>query len=287
MTHSSLITIAIATTALFTLGCQSDNSGSAGSDPDSASPNSGEPASGSADGDSTTRPGSSAETGGDDNTGDGDGGDGDGDGDDSPAAMLCSEECAYAGDGECDDGGDGAISDACFLGTDCADCGERVDTGEVLGGPVGEAACGDGDAGRALGSLAENFTLLSQEGKEVSLSDYCGKVVYIPMGAMWCPACQSTAEEIPQTMATYGGSGLVVLNLMAETARGATPDQEALSTWADTYDLVTPVLADSDWGVWERYFPSHSTPKELLIGRDGTLLEIGWVGTRSIESALE
>lgn len=152
--------------------------------------------------------------------------------------------------------------------------------------PVGGAACSDEAPGSAVGDFAENFVLMDQGGRMVSLSDYCGQVVYIPLGAMWCPGCQSSAEQIPTKMAEYGDQGFVVLNLMAETPRGAEPDQDALTTWAETYDLTTPVLADVDWGVWERYWPTHSTPKNLLIGRDGRLAAVGWVGERDIQDAL-
>jgi hypothetical protein len=40
-------------------------------------------------------------------------------------AGLCSNTCAYAHDGECDDGGTGAVYNVCSLGSDCADCGTR------------------------------------------------------------------------------------------------------------------------------------------------------------------
>jgi len=140
--------------------------------------------------------------------------------------------------------------------------------------------------GRAVGDFAENFILTDQNGSAVSLSDYCGSVVYIPLGAMWCPGCQSSAEQIPAKIAAHGDDGLVVLNLMAETSRGGDPTQEDLTLWADTYDITTPVLADSGWGVWDRYWPSHSTPKSILIDRDGRLLVVGWVGDRDIEGAL-
>ncbi len=41
----------------------------------------------------------------------------------------CRNDCAFAFDGECDDGGVGAIFDVCSLGADCFDCGPR---GELL-----------------------------------------------------------------------------------------------------------------------------------------------------------
>lgn len=40
---------------------------------------------------------------------------------------LCTEECSTTGDGVCDDGGSGSDGDTCDLGTDCADCGSRID----------------------------------------------------------------------------------------------------------------------------------------------------------------
>lgn len=56
----------------------------------------------------------------------------------------CTDECAFAADGACDDGGAGSDSAFCTLGTDCTDCGYRPDTG---GGtdppPTGDADCND------------------------------------------------------------------------------------------------------------------------------------------------
>jgi len=45
----------------------------------------------------------------------------------SPPSMpsVCSDECFYAFDSECDDGGPGAQFDWCEYGTDCSDCGLR------------------------------------------------------------------------------------------------------------------------------------------------------------------
>ncbi len=38
---------------------------------------------------------------------------------------LCDDTCRWAGDGECDDGGEGSLYSVCALGTDCGDCGPR------------------------------------------------------------------------------------------------------------------------------------------------------------------
>ena len=40
--------------------------------------------------------------------------------------RLCSDECVFANDGDCDDGGPSSDHDYCVLGSDCSDCGERL-----------------------------------------------------------------------------------------------------------------------------------------------------------------
>lgn len=41
------------------------------------------------------------------------------------AGEMCTNQCPYAGDGECDDGGPNALYSLCPLGSDCDDCGVR------------------------------------------------------------------------------------------------------------------------------------------------------------------
>ncbi|XP_070543375.1 extracellular serine proteinase-like [Ptychodera flava] len=49
-----------------------------------------------------------------------------------PTNGLCENTCTHHGDGECDDGGEGALYDVCDLGTDCDDCGPRHDNPTTL-----------------------------------------------------------------------------------------------------------------------------------------------------------
>jgi hypothetical protein len=83
-----------------------------------------------------------------------------GGGEPNPAGAGCSNECEFAGDGACDDGGPGAQFDICTLGTDCDDCGARDGTSPPPGGEpdpdpagmgcsnecpfAGDGACDDG-----------------------------------------------------------------------------------------------------------------------------------------------
>lgn len=46
---------------------------------------------------------------------------------DSGPEGLCEDTCFYPSDGECDDGGPGAATSMCAYGTDCGDCGARIE----------------------------------------------------------------------------------------------------------------------------------------------------------------
>ncbi len=60
----------------------------------------------------------------------------------------CSNDCAFSGDGTCDDGGPGSTFGACEFGTDCTDCGVRGGGGGGGGvdpepPPSGDELCND------------------------------------------------------------------------------------------------------------------------------------------------
>lgn len=152
--------------------------------------------------------------------------------------------------------------------------------------PLQGAACVEGEAGRRPGDAAEDFGLADQHGELVILSDYCGKVVLLQMGAMWCPQCQDDAQAIVPRLETHGDE-LVILNLLVENGASDPPRQIDLEAWAEHFEITTPVLADKGWAVWERYFASHATPRAILLGRDGRIRVIDRaISEDEIEAAL-
>lgn len=56
---------------------------------------------------------------------DGDSGSSNSSGSSDGMTGSCTNTCRFADDNECDDGGDGSVTSACNLGTDCNDCGPR------------------------------------------------------------------------------------------------------------------------------------------------------------------
>lgn len=134
--------------------------------------------------------------------------------------------------------------------------------------------------GSKEGDLAQNFVLKDQQGDDTYLSDFCGRVVVLQMGAMWCRSCQLEASRIPALMDDFGERGVVVVSLMAETVEGKPPQPRDLEAWDVTFDLNTPVLGDRSWKVWDRYFAREITPGALLLDREGRIVSKDLVVTR-------
>lgn len=156
------------------------------------------------------------------------------------------------------------------------------------GANLDAAACDPkADYGTTEGELIQNFALRDQHGRKIHLENFCGDVVVLQMGAMWCPTCQTEAKKVPELMDQYGSQGLSILELLAETPTSEPPTQADLLAWAEYFDVSIPVLADPHWKIWERYFERHVTPRAILINREGRILKIDYViSEETIRSAL-
>jgi peroxiredoxin Q/BCP len=129
------------------------------------------------------------------------------------------------------------------------------------------------------GDPAPDFTLVSDAGERVSLSDFRGKPVvlyFYPKDDT--PGCTTQACGIRDAYAEFERAGAVVL--------GVSPDDEAAHVkFKDKYDLPFALLADPKhevaerYGVWgekryagRTYLGVHRTT--FLIAPDGTVAKV-------------
>ena len=129
----------------------------------------------------------------------------------------------------------------------------------------------------AVGAEAPDFTLQSMDGKEVKLSDFKGKKVYINMWASWCGPCM---REIPELEKTYqklkDNKDIVFLSMTspndAEFKNQSPQDKgkDVILNKAKELGVTYPVLFD----VNDRFIINYairSFPTHIFINSDGTI----------------
>jgi peroxiredoxin len=125
--------------------------------------------------------------------------------------------------------------------------------------------------GNSPGSVTEDFALLDQHGELVRLHDFCAREVLLVTSAMWCEPCRDEAPHLQEWYETYQSQGFIVLTLLGEDTFGDTPDQSDLESWANSYGLEHPVLADANWAVSNRW-PGAYIPTMHLLGAGATVI---------------
>ena len=69
------------------------------------------------------------------------------------------------------------------------------------------------------GKAAPTFTLKNTEGKQVSLSDFKGKVVYLDFWASWCKPCMREVPHAKKLKAKLSGESVVFLYISADISK--------------------------------------------------------------------
>jgi hypothetical protein len=82
----------------------------------------------------------------------------------------------------------------------------------------------------------------------------------------------------------YASSGFVVITVMYEDASHNPADVAFAATWASTFGLTHPVLADPDYEAYDLYFQS-SQPSYMIMDREGAIRFLGsGVSVSTLES---
>lgn len=113
---------------------------------------------------------------------------------------------------------------------------------------------------------AKDFTLKDVNGKEVSLSDYEGKVVLVNFWAVWCPPCLAEMPDLNKLYTNYKDKDFVILGLTVSSKNKKIPGK--IKETGVTY----PILVDADSQV-ENFGGFRSIPQTFIINKEGEIVQ--------------
>lgn len=145
-----------------------------------------------------------------------------------------------------------------FAGADSDKSGKKAETHAHAHAKVGEAA--------------PAFTLKDTAGKDVSLSDYAGKVVVLEWMNPGCPICKGKVEDGSVAKMITESKAInpdVVFLFINSTAATADKPQES-AEYLKSNKIEAPALIDGDGKVGHAY-GARTTPHCFVIGADGKL----------------
>ncbi len=115
------------------------------------------------------------------------------------------------------------------------------------------------------GLVAPDFTLPTLDGKEMKLSDYTGKIVFLNIWATWCPPCK---EEMPSMQKLYElmrGRDFVMLTVSIDEKK------EAVEAFMKEMKLTFPVGLDPLQKVSAQYRIT-GVPESYIIDKNGIVM---------------
>lgn len=117
------------------------------------------------------------------------------------------------------------------------------------------------------GSAAIDFTLPDISGKQRSLKEFKGKVVFLNFWATWCKTCE---EEMPSMQALYGSLNGMPFEIVAVSVDSEGP--EKVEAFAKKYNLTFPVLHDRN-GRLKEIYKTTGVPETFIIDQNGIIAE--------------
>jgi peroxiredoxin len=161
-----------------------------------------------------------------------------------------------------------AVLGAALVLTSCSGGQSSSNTPANGGESSGSGSAAPSEAPKSSGG-APDFTLPTLDGKNVSLSDYAGKVVLIDF---WSTTCDPCLVEMPHIVSLYEkhkDKGFIVLAVSLDGPE----TRSQVSSIVHDKKMSFPVLLDEETSVVARYNPKKDMPFSVLIDKNGSIVK--------------
>ena len=117
------------------------------------------------------------------------------------------------------------------------------------------------------GKVAPDFTLKDLAGRQVRLSDFRGKVVFLNFWATWCPPCREEIPSMVRLNRLMAGKPFQMLAVSIDE-RG----KDAVESFLKNSGTMLPTLLDTDQAISKRY-GTTGVPETFILDKKGVIVK--------------
>jgi thiol-disulfide isomerase/thioredoxin len=118
---------------------------------------------------------------------------------------------------------------------------------------------------KLVGKPAPGFTLVTLDGKKVSLGDYKGHPVFVNFWATWCEPCKLEMPWLEEFSKKYADQGLVVLGISTDDV-----GKDVVAKTAKKLGVTYPILLKDD--KIEDTYDIEYDPESFYVDKTGKVL---------------
>jgi len=114
-------------------------------------------------------------------------------------------------------------------------------------------------------SKAPNFTLTDTQGKEITLSDYAGKVVIVDFWATWCPPCRRGIPDLISLQKQFKNKiAIIGISVDSDTKSDVIPFVKSMG--------INYTVCYASQEVVQAYGNIEAIPTSFVIDKDGKIV---------------
>ncbi len=114
-------------------------------------------------------------------------------------------------------------------------------------------------------SQAPDFTVKDLKGREISLSNYSGKVIFLNFWATWCGPCKAEIPDFIEAYKQYKNKGMEIIGISVDRI-----SPKSVLKFAEKYKINYPVVMSTD-KIQKDYEPGPYIPTTIIIDQEGKI----------------
>ncbi len=128
-------------------------------------------------------------------------------------------------------------------------------------------------------SQAPDFTVKDLKGREISLSNYGGKVVFLNFWATWCSPCKAEIPDFIEAYKQYKDKGMEIIGISVDRI-----SPKSVLKFVEKYKINYPVVMGT-YKIQKDYEPGPYIPTTIIIDQEGKIRHrhIGYMNKEALK----